>query len=468
MPGELRQPRSPAQLRAWGQYLASHPDQRFARFIMNGLTRGFRVGVSPSCRIRSTKGNLPSARDHTQTISVYIQAELTEARLIGPLPSPIVGVHISPIGLIPKPHQPGKWRMIMDLSSPTGASVNDAIDKALCSLNYTSVDEAVAIVRTLGQGALMAKLDLKSAYRMVPVAPVDQPLLGFTWEGQTFLDAALPFGLRSAPKLFTAVADALAWAMAVEGVSHFLHYLDDFFIAGPAENPQCALHLQTAVVVCNRLHFPVAHSKTEGPSTSITYLGILIDSSHQHLALPRDKLHRLQRLISAWSQRKRCRKRELQSLLGHLHHAATVIPPGRIFTRSLIDADKRTKKPHFHININRMMKADLAWWAEFLPSWNGTHSFLPVQPTATITSDASGSWGCGAFTATHWFQVQWPPAWQQKNIAWKEMVPVLLAAAIWGQTWRGTRVCFRSDNMAALPEMLILTAVITRNSVCCT
>ena len=139
----------------------------------------------------------------------------------------------------------------MDLSSPTGASVNDAIDKALCSLNYTSVDEAVAIVRTLGQGALMAKLDLKSAYRMVPVAPVDQPLLGFTWDGQTFLDAALPFGLRSAPKLFTAVADALAWAMAV-GVSHFLHYPDDFFIAGPAENPLCALHLNTAVAVCDR------------------------------------------------------------------------------------------------------------------------------------------------------------------------------------------------------------------------
>ena len=163
--------------------------------------------------------------------------------------------------------------------------------------------------------------------RLPPVAPVDQPLLGFTWDGQTFLDAALPFGLRSAPKLFTAVADALAWAMAV-GVSHFLHYPDDFFIAGPAENPLCALHLNTAVAVCDRLHFPVAHSKTEGPSTSITYLGILIDSSHQHLALPSDKLHRLQRLITSWSQRKHCLKRELQSLLGHLHHAATVIPLG--------------------------------------------------------------------------------------------------------------------------------------------
>ena len=76
----------------------------------------------------------------------------------------------------------------------------------------------------------MAKLDLKSAYRLVPVHPLDQILLGLCWENQVWLDSALPFGLRSAPKIFSAVADALAWAMALEGISAHLHYLDDFFL----------------------------------------------------------------------------------------------------------------------------------------------------------------------------------------------------------------------------------------------
>ena len=74
-----------------------------------------------------------------------------------------------------------------------------------------------------GPGALMAKLDLKSAYRMVSVHPNDQPLLCIQWRGVTYCDQALPFGLRSAPKLFTAVADGLAWALACLEAHDFLH-----------------------------------------------------------------------------------------------------------------------------------------------------------------------------------------------------------------------------------------------------
>ena len=74
------------------------------------------------------------------------------------------------------------------------------MDSALCSLSY----------RIRGRsGALLAKLDVQSAYRNVPVHPEDQPLLGMEWRGDVFVDAALPFGLRSAPKIFNAVADAL-------------------------------------------------------------------------------------------------------------------------------------------------------------------------------------------------------------------------------------------------------------------
>ena len=78
-------------------------------------------------------------------------------------------IHMSPIGLIPKTHQPVKYRLIIDLSSPHGHSVNDGIKPELCSLEYSSVDNTVKLLLLCGQGALMGKLDLKSAYRMVPV-----------------------------------------------------------------------------------------------------------------------------------------------------------------------------------------------------------------------------------------------------------------------------------------------------------
>ena len=85
--------------------------------------------------------------------------------------------------------------MIVDLSSPTNHSVNDSISKELCSLVYASVDDAVERILQLGRGTKLVKLDIQSSYRIVPVHPHDQHLLAITWEGKTYIDRALPFGL---------------------------------------------------------------------------------------------------------------------------------------------------------------------------------------------------------------------------------------------------------------------------------
>ena len=111
-------------------------------------------------------------------------------------------LQINPFGIIPKPHEPGKWRLILNLSSPRGASVNDGIDPDLCSISYVRIDQAAKRALDMGHGALMAKLDLQNAYRIVPVHEDDRHLLGMKWKGAVCLDAALPFGLRSAPKNF--------------------------------------------------------------------------------------------------------------------------------------------------------------------------------------------------------------------------------------------------------------------------
>ena len=147
-----------------------------------------------------------------------------------PIPAVValsLGVHCSPIGLIPK-SQPGQWRMIVDLSYPRGASVNDSISSSFCSVVYTSVDDAVQFLRRLGPHALMVKVDLKSTYRIVPIHPQDRFLLGVHWEGEAYIDQALPFGLCSALLLFTAVADAIGWALYQAGFHFLIHYLDDY------------------------------------------------------------------------------------------------------------------------------------------------------------------------------------------------------------------------------------------------
>ena len=168
----------------------------------------------------------------TLTPHAYIESEFRAGRLRGPflahdsrLPRQ---TRINPFGLIPKRQQPGKWRLIVNLSSPRGASVNDGISAELCSLKYTGLNEAVAMCQRLGPDCLLAKIDLKQIYRVVPIHPEDWHLLGMQWQGQVYLDTALPFGLRSAPKILSALANVLLRAMASKGVREGLHYLDDF------------------------------------------------------------------------------------------------------------------------------------------------------------------------------------------------------------------------------------------------
>ena len=174
-----------------------------------------------------------SVVQNLRVVTEYLGQERQAGRVLGPVEEAArCSVHLSHFGVIPKPHQPGKWRLIVDLSHPHGSSINDGVDSALCSLSYASVDDAVELALEAGRGALLAKLDVQSAYRNVPVHPEDQPLLGMEWRGDVFVDAALPFGLRSAPKIFNAVADALEWIVGRQVPGKVIHYLDDFLFVG--------------------------------------------------------------------------------------------------------------------------------------------------------------------------------------------------------------------------------------------
>ena len=266
-----------SHLPQWQQVLAGHPDREFAVYVMNGIAHGFRVGfthgspLTPACR------NMCSALLHPSVVDAYISTETREGRMLGPFPpGRIEGLQINRMGVVPKGHTPGKWRLITDLSYPEGNSINDGIRSELCSLKYTSVERVARAAQQLGRGALLAKLDIKSTYRLVPVHPGDRNLPAIEWHGACYVDRALPFGPRSAPNIFTAVADALQWVMLQRGVSVVDHYLDDFVTMGPPDTDSCRVNLDRILAVCRDLGVPFAIEK-QGPSQCMTFLGIEIE-----------------------------------------------------------------------------------------------------------------------------------------------------------------------------------------------
>ena len=147
-----------------------------------------------------------------QVVARYLEEEQKDHRIIpvGDMARAAeLGIHCSAFGVIPKKHKPNKWRLIVDLSAPEGHSINDSISKELASLSYVSVDDVVACALKEGKGAHLVKMDVKQPYRNIPVHPSDRACLGMSWVGMVYIDTVLPFGLCSAPLIFSAVADAL-------------------------------------------------------------------------------------------------------------------------------------------------------------------------------------------------------------------------------------------------------------------
>ena len=396
---------------------------------------------------------MQSAREHPQIIDDYLLEESTTGRILGPFsPHTILNIHINRLASYQKKSQVGKWRLITDLSFPEGHSINDAISAELCTLQYISVDQVALAAMQMGQGALLAKTDIKAAYHLIPVHPGDRVWLGMKWNHLIYVDTRLPFGLRSAPKLFNAVADALEWCIYRQGVKYIHHYLDDFVVIGPPGSSKCQEYLHILERECAYLGVPLASEKREGPSPVITFLGIIIDTLQGQLHLPEDKLQRMMQIVSEWLPRKVCTRRELESLIGTLQHAAKVIRPGRSFLRRAISLLSIAKRPHHHIRLNHEFKSDLMWWKVFGSHWNGASLLVIPQatPQAMLTSDASGSWGCGAWSGSDWFQLQWDKLSASKQITIKELVLIVIAAVIWDHSWRGHQVVSRCDNSAVV------------------
>ena len=144
----------------------------------------------------------------------------------------------------------------------------------------------------LEQGALMAKIEIQQAYRNIPVHPEDCHLLGMEWGNEVLVDKVLPFGLRSALKIFCAIADALAWILGKTDVACSIHYIDDLSTVGPPDScgvDQCRAHLDRITETCNIFRLPLKTEKVEGPMGTITFLGIVLDSIKIEIQLPEEK-----------------------------------------------------------------------------------------------------------------------------------------------------------------------------------
>ena len=163
-------------------------------------------------------------------------------------------------------------------------------------------------------------------------------------------------------------------------------------------------------------------------------------------------------IITNYCEKRSVTKRELQSILGHLNFASTVIPPGRSFVSYLLRMLHGVKKQHHYITLNEECRKHLRMWKMFLENWNGKSFFHDLEYTNNadmeLFTDASGSIGYGGFFGGKWFACRWPPEinldQEDMSIAFMELVPIVTCAVTWGPNWSRKRILFHCDNLATV------------------
>ena len=436
----------------FGAYLTGY-DKIKADYLISGLTKGFFLESEGLNTPRTEVANPPIPRHLAEQVGKKLYKEIDAGRVKGPFKSPpLPNFRVSPIKVTEK-KEPGTYRFIHNLSYPYDEeSVNASIPREKVAVQYNTIDDGISYIKLVGRGAHLAKTDIKSAFRIIPVHPSQYHLLGMKWEGHYFYDTTLPMGCSISCAIFEAFSSAMEWVAKNKlGIPYMTHVLDDFLIIA-SSHYETGRQLHRFLSFCSECGIPMAPEKTEGPSRELPFLGITLNVPHFMAQLPSDKLENCRALITQATQSKGITLRNLQSILGHLNFACRVVVPGRAFLRRAYALTHKVDKPFHHIKMTKEVKDDFLLWLDFLQSYNGKTFFrldaVHTDEALRLFTDSSGSIGYGAVFGNHWLHGIWPSEWEGFDITFLELYPIVLAAHLWGTRFSNQTVEFHTDNMA--------------------
>ena len=445
--------RTPVNVAMLKQLLTSYWN---AEFILQGFISGFSLGVIDKPCFATSKLKLLPVKP---ALRVKVDEEIGAGRFLGPFSSvPIPGMVVSPLTAIPKPCGE-KHRLIFNLSSPFGGSVNDNIHQSQKSVQYCSVtDVAQWLLDNETLPSYLAKVDLADAFRIIPIKKEDWKYLGIRLGNSYYVDRCLPMGAASSCRIFQAFSDALVWMFMARfsGICKIFNYLDDFLIWSITQE-ECELALNAFIDMLKQLGVPVSGHKTVHSTTSLVFLGIGIDTKKQALFLPPEKVDSVQTDLLSFLKRSAPRVKDWQKILGKLCHLSAVVTSGRIFLSSLYGSLQGilSRNQSRRVRISVEAAADLMIWVTFLEDLPPEKEFrmlrTPCSGAPTLASDASTSVGYGLVYGNYWFYGNWPnESWKQCNIALLELYPIFMGVCLWKKELAQKSIIVLCDNQAVV------------------
>lgn len=355
----------------------------------------------------------------------------------------------------------GKPRVVLDLSYPPGKSVNHGIPKDTYlnepfNLRLPGIDALQDIIRRKGPGCHLFKKDLSRAYRQLRIDPRDYNYLGFQHAGELYFDIAPPFGLRSATMMCQRTTSAVSHIFRSLGYD-CTNYIDDF---GGAEIPDKSSEaFSTLGQLLSDLGLQSSPEKDSPPSTSMVFLGILIDTADMTIRVTHDRLSELLARCHSSLGSSSITQPELKSLLGVMSFVTACVRPARIFMNGLLTTLRdNSQSRHASISISADVISDLRWWCTFLPQFNGV-SIIKTDPWIKhpqfLSTDACRT-GAGGYFQGLYFHTPFPDNTLQSyghDINTLELLTIMVALKLWGALLQGQRFILQCDNQNSVQAL---------------
>jgi hypothetical protein len=471
--------------------LEAYPDP-FSRFYTRqGLTEGYGIIQADRSR-RVLASNMPSLAKSDEAAMLLREGAIDEVA---------AGKQLGPF---PEEPFPNKWCDSQPRNQPGGAVPKDKWDAASTrlrpvtdcsaggeqSLNALTNDPDLLIlwmralwlfdvIATLGPGCVVISLDVKSAYRQLPLRPENlhlflKVIVTKKFGREIFVDLACPFGWVGSYYSWEVFAAILVWRLRMAGVPNPYAYVDNFycFVAG---RPDGSVDLKAVAAakaafcgVFSKYDLPMHEYQCSLDSPFVKILGWEVSPLKQIFRCTTPRLALTKRILAEWAQKTHCSLRELESVTGLFYFVSNAFKLGRPAMGAFhsmkrkfagIRPRARVSKSAVQLPMSVELKAAVSFWCRVFASWSGSCPLIaphgPRTPWNAIwRCDGSSKWGAGAWSTsprqfiTHKWSVQERSAAMRElavSAPFFEALTILLAVRTWGPSASGKRILILTD-----------------------
>lgn len=364
--------------------------------------------------------------------------DLLESKFISPC-TPCEGQFLSPIFTVPKPN--GTHRFILNLKQ---------LNKYIMADHFKMEDYRTAL-KLLQNNYYMSSIDLQDAYFLIAIDEEDKKMLRFEWKSQLYQFNVLPFGLCTAPYVFTKLMKPVLQYLRSLGLIS-VAYLDDVLCIGSSYT-ECVLNVTKTKETLESLGFVINTKKSVmEPNTTCKFLGFILDTNRMTITLPEEKKKRIKHKANEFMRKSKCSIRYFAEFIGLLTSACPAVSYGWMYTK-LFEREKYlalnfTDDYNKQMNIKHYLKNEFSWWVENIDS-----SFSPIRKNNNfileIFSDASSTgWGvaCGDRRANG----NWTESELNLHINTLELKAAYYGLKIFTPDLRNSDILLRIDNTTAI------------------